>query len=324
MSQSDDVSDSIERGLLARTGLAFLGFLVPGLGLAMAGKIRLGLIFASVYFGSLMLLFAYYSLGPEMSFGALVVILLLGLMIFLFCQIASSVLTFFVSRYISASRTVWSRWFMAPVYVIVVFGLNDIVVAKMQSEYRALYTAGISMSPTLQMNDRFFVKMSDYQPVERGDVVVLRANGVEYVKRIVGLPGDTVGMANGKLILNGETVSTVTVKDAGSAEYCDYPVGAPRSGQAVIYSESLPDNGPSYPVVNCDHSVGDEFAEVQVPNGHYFMMGDNRDRSADSRMAPPLGLGMVRRTDIVGKPLFIHWSDNGEKRGKKLNGDLPR
>ncbi|MEM8917975.1 MAG: signal peptidase I [Pseudomonadota bacterium] len=324
MNQSVDVSDSVERGLLARIGLAFLGFLVPGLGLAMAGKIRLGLIFASVSFGGLILLFAYYSFGPEISFNALVVILLLGGTIFLVCQIGSSVLTFFASRYVAANRTVWSRWFMAPVYLIAAFGLNELVVVNMQSQYRAFYMPSVSMSPTLHANDRIFAKMADFQPIERGDVVLLRANGVEYVKRIVGLPGDTVGMTNGRLMLNGEIVPAATVKDSGTVDFCDYPANSSATNRTMIFYERLPGNGPSYPVVDCDQSVGDEFADIRVPTGYYFLMGDNRDRSADSRMAPPLGLGMVNRPNIVGKPLFIHWSDSREKIGRRLNTEIPQ
>lgn len=140
---------------------------------------------------------------------------------------------------------------------------------------------------------------------ERGDVVVFvppNDPGMVYIKRVIGLPGDTVGMIDGVLYLNGRAVPKVP--DGGFAD-------PDRTDGNVIaqYSEVLPD-GRRYHVLDREaNSPGDNTLTVTVPPGHFFMMGDNRDDSNDSRM----DVGFVPAENLVGKAQFRFFSIDAEK-----------
>jgi signal peptidase I len=162
---------------------------------------------------------------------------------------------------------------------------------------------------------------------ERGDVVVFRPEGVDtdYVKRVIGIPGDTVQIRGGTLILNGRALSRERIEPFALPVSANSPckVVPPASpmvvptagGQACIfpaYRETLP-GGPSYTVLDQVESPrADEFGPVQVPSGHVFMMGDNRDDSLDSRFgAVEGGIGLVPLENLVGRGLVTFWSTDG-------------
>jgi signal peptidase I len=168
-----------------------------------------------------------------------------------------------------------------------------------------------SMVPTLLVGDFIFVNKYTYGlrlPVtntklvaigdpERGDVIVFKLPadpGTNYIKRLVGLPGDTVRYHNRRLFINGEIVKA---EDLG--EYA----GEGQPG-ALLYNEELG---------NAEHEIllmpGQRSLEgtFRVPEGHYFMMGDNRDNSKDSRYR---GVGLIPDNKIVGKAvrIWMNWS----------------
>lgn len=134
---------------------------------------------------------------------------------------------------------------------------------------------------------------------ERGDIIVFRPNHdleTDYIKRLVGLPGDKIQVKEGVLRINGTPVErelTGTYSPDGS------------NGNGVpIYTETLP-NGVSYQTLDLSPiSPGDDTREFLVPEGHYFMMGDNRDNSSDSRFA----VGFVPFENLVGKAQIIFFS----------------
>jgi len=160
----------------------------------------------------------------------------------------------------------------------------------------------------------------------RGDVVVFRhpSEDADLIKRVIGLPGDTIQVQGGELILNGKRVprhklppyslamsantpckvvppAAPLVMRVGDQAYCMYPA----------YRETLP-GGPSYTVFDQVGSPGDEFGPVQVPAGRVFLMGDNRDDSADSRFAIyDHGVGMVPMENLIGRATFTFWSTDG-------------
>jgi signal peptidase I len=163
---------------------------------------------------------------------------------------------------------------------------------------------------------------------KRGDVAVFRPPGgdTEFVKRVIGLPGDTIEVQDGMLILNGRPITREALKPfampispnspckvvppaspfvatLGNAQsYCVYPA----------YRETLP-GGPSYAVLDqVDNPRADDFPAVKVPAGHVFMMGDNRDDSLDSRFSPAEGgIGFVPVENLVGRALVTFWSTDG-------------
>jgi signal peptidase I len=186
-----------------------------------------------------------------------------------------------------------------------------------------------SMVPTLLVGDLILVskfhygirlpvinkKILDNNPVKRGDVMVFRYPAdprLDYIKRVVGLPGDEVAYLNQKLSINGQPVTEV-----GQGEHYDDD----SMSYAPMYLEKLGDvehkirvdvrraayYGPdpkNFPMAeNCRYSP--EGVVCKVPPGHYFMMGDNRDNSQDSRY-----WGFVPDENIVGKAFFV-WMNFG-------------
>jgi len=160
----------------------------------------------------------------------------------------------------------------------------------------------------------------------RGDVVVFRHpnSGEDLIKRVIGIPGDTVELRGGEVILNHKPVprtalepyklpisantpcevvppASPTVESASGGSYCVFPA----------YRETLP-GGPSYTVLDQTTTAADDFGPVQVPAGHVFLMGDNRDNSADSRFpASRDGIGMVPIENLIGRASFTFWSTDG-------------
>lgn len=159
---------------------------------------------------------------------------------------------------------------------------------------------------------------------ERGDVVVFRhpVNGTDYIKRLVGLPGDTVEMRDGVLHINGEAVKqedggTFTEVMApqgpeGNPPRCENgTVGVGASCEKSRIYETLP-NGVRHSTLNIGTFNSDRTKVFTVPEGEYFFMGDNRDNSTDSRFAQTAGgVGTVKFEDLIGRADRVMFSSAG-------------
>lgn len=160
---------------------------------------------------------------------------------------------------------------------------------------------------------------------ERGDVVVFRhpVSGADFIKRLIGLPGDTVQLRGGVLFLNGQEVPqtpngtfTETYEPQGpmgSLPRCsNAPVGQGGVCESERLTETLP-NGVAHDVLNIDpNGFADNTDVYTVPAGHYFFMGDNRDNSEDSRFSQAVGgVGMVPAEFLVGRADRIMFSSAG-------------
>ncbi|WP_319531406.1 signal peptidase I [uncultured Cohaesibacter sp.] len=180
-----------------------------------------------------------------------------------------------------------------------------------------------SMKSTLLVGDYLFVSKYSYgysrysipfgPPVfsgrlfgsepERGDVVVFklpRDNSTDYIKRVIGLPGDKIQMIGGQLYINGKVVERTKVEDFIDEDEQGNKVRVTR------YHETLP-NGVSYDTLDLrENNYLDDTPVYEVPEGHYFMMGDNRDNSSDSRVLS--GVGYVPFENLVGKAQVIFFS----------------
>jgi signal peptidase I len=227
---------------------------------------------------------------------------------------------------------------------------------------KPFYIPSASMMPVLMKGDRLVVSKYPYgfsyaslsihgsevvkgrlfaRLPERGDIVTVarRGDGADLIKRVIGLPGDTVELQGGQLILNGRRVPRVA-KGAAMIPVdanvpCDEPMLLPfrRLGadgrlycRLPLFRETLP-GGASYDTIDLGdtHLPGgyvsprDTFGPVRVPAGHVFLMGDNRDQSADSRFAlEERGLGgPVPFESIGGRAEFVTHSYSGD--GSWLN-----
>lgn len=185
-----------------------------------------------------------------------------------------------------------------------------------------------SMVPTLLVGDYLFVTKYDYgysrhsfpfslpiipserifeKAPERGDVVVFKVptdNRTDYIKRVIGLPGDKIQVRNGRLFINGEIVPREKIAEE------DWVIEKEGLVHYTKYEETLPNGVKHFIYERSDDKMTDDTDIFFVPEGHYFMMGDNRDNSYDSRF-----FGFVPAENLEGKARFIFYSNNG-------NGDF--
>ena len=158
---------------------------------------------------------------------------------------------------------------------------------------------------------------------ERGDVVVFRhpVNGSDFIKRVIGLPGDKVQVKDGVLHINGEIAPQTPDGNfqevyerqgpLGNVPLCQNTgVGFGGTCLKERLTETLP-GGTTHNVLNVRPSRLDDTPVYTVPEGHYFFMGDNRDNSTDSRVAPPNGVGFVPFENLIGRADRVIFSSAG-------------
>lgn len=150
----------------------------------------------------------------------------------------------------------------------------------------------------------FTGRIGGHKP-ERGDIIVFRPSvdpSTDFIKRLIGLPGDRIQMRGGRLYLNGGLIPQSRIED-----FLDE---GPNNKLIPIkrYIETLP-NGVSYEVLDeIDNGPADDTKEFVVPEGNYFFMGDNRDNSSDSR----LSVGYVPEENLIGKAEIIFFSNKSK------------
>jgi signal peptidase I len=231
----------------------------------------------------------------------------------------------------SVRRPWFSRWHVAIVLVVVVSWLVPFAVREFL--YQPFNAPSESMVPGLLVGDYFFVSKAAYgysrpsftfgpgfsgriwggEP-QRGDIVVFKLpsdNKTDYVKRLIGLPGDRIQVEDGIVHLNGEALLLTRAEGIPCREEM----------RCNFFRETLP-GGRSYVINDTQpNGVVDNTPEYVVPPGHYFMMGDNRDNSLDSRFDGKAGgIGFVPNENLIGPAVLIFWNSMGVKVDDRLQG----
>lgn len=220
---------------------------------------------------------------------------------------------------------------------------------------KPFYIPSISMMPNLQVGDRLVVSKYPYgwnwssvsfhllprgawrvlgRTPEYGDIVIVvpRNRREDLIKRVVALPGDRIAVVDGRIVLNGKPVPQAieppTLLPVDANQPCDdltFPGLRSRAPSGTEYCElptlreTLP-NGASYTIIDHLDQTLDHMAEIRVPAGHVFLMGDNRDHSADSRASlEENGLGgPVPLSSVGGRAEFITFSLDGSESWNPL------
>jgi signal peptidase I len=194
--------------------------------------------------------------------------------------------------------------------ILALFGTSFIV--------QAFKIPSASMEGTLLIGDHLLVnkfifggsgawyeKLLPYRQLERGDIIVFKypyADHQHFVKRVIGLPGDHVKVVDQLVYINGKPLNEPYVAHDPAAQYDPFNYNFPPPGNQLIPGSVQPEWAHGFrKYVSAD--------EIVVPPGRYFAMGDNRDRSLDSRY-----WGFVDRDAIMGRPFLIYWSVDATNR----------
>ena len=188
--------------------------------------------------------------------------------------------------------------------------------------FQAFFIPSSSMEPTLLVGDRIFVSKFSYgyskhsfplslplinervlfSEPERGDIIVFKTPEnlrIDYIKRLVGLPGDKIQMIDGILHINDIPVKRKKIRSETKL------INNGQIRNVLIYEETLPNNI-SYETFDIGNTRADNTSEIFIPEDSYFFMGDNRDNSKDSRF-----VGSVPKNNLVGKAQIIFFATEG-------------
>ena len=218
------------------------------------------------------------------------------------------------------NKSISFEWFKSNALSLIYAILIAVIIRTFL--FQAFFIPSSSMEPTLLVGDRLFVSKFTYgyskhsfpfslpfisdrvlfSEPERGDTIVFKTPEnlkIDYIKRLVGLPGDKIQMINGVLNINDIPIIRKKIREESKI------INNSQILTASVYKETLP-NGVSFETFDMGNTRADNTRVFNVPNGEYFFMGDNRDNSKDSRF-----IGTVPKDNLVGKAQIILFATEG-------------
>jgi signal peptidase I len=257
---------------------AIATFGVFGLGQLYNGKPRK----AIVAYAMLLAIGVFFIVAPiSARFSWLVVYLALQLLLCL-------ILIVDAVRDARREREINLRWYNRWYLYLALMIIQAFVILPLQVKLCKLSTAAYSipvgsMKPTIEIGDKLIADMKAYKklPPQRGDLLIFRFpkdESITYIKRVIGLPGEKLEIIEQTVYINGQPLKE------------------------------------SYTRFMLPKSTNQSFGYVQIPENHYFVLGDNRDNSRDSRH-----FGFVQRSQILGQARYLYWSTNRSRIGRQLN-----
>jgi signal peptidase I len=303
------VSEEARRAA-ARIGIAALNLVAPGLGLLRVQAGRAAALFLIAPLAPLALVIIAYLILPTLTFASWATVLGLALAALLAVYVIAIVRSWRLSARLLPPGPWWSRWYGMTAILLVLWTLTALLPDFTQSTYKSFYIPSESMLPTFEVGDKVVARMSPPAALSRGDLILAdNGSGSIYLKRVAGLPGDRIGVIDGIVTLNGRPVAQRLVGQDR--------VRPDMYGNIVRrLAEQFPGEASPHEIYDAGDSSGDHFDEVTVAPGHVFLLGDNRDHSADSRFShEEQGLEQVALSDVRGTPLFFYWTRGTHRIG---------
>lgn len=302
-SNRDMAAAASKRGIAARVAIMTLNFVNPGLGLVRLGSIRTGLLLMAVPIALFALLLAFYAVTPTLTatgYFTIIVLLFAGVIVVL--GVASFMTWRTSAMRISRPGWLW-RWY-GLIGIHLCYSLVLLALAPMlRKQYSPFFSPTESMLPTIELGDQFVSQMRGFDPLRRGDLVIVRVGAVDYVKRIAGLPGDRIAMRAGTVVLNGQPVAQRRVGSRRIAASESEP-----AFDAFVLEEQFPGEARAHRVLDFGARPQDDWAGATLGPRTYAVLGDSRDNTLDSRFAlNEGGTGLITRDRIRGKALFGYW-----------------
>ncbi len=262
-----------------------LSFGATGLGHLYCGRLTRGLVlfFASFAFSPIIVT-ATQGASSTLTFAAVALALVLYFAIFLFALIDS----WRIARRIPADYRCkeYNRWYLYLLFIVVALTYPANLAQTIHDHIVAAYKIpSTSMVPNILVGDRILLDKTVYtrRELQRGDVVIFPYpdnRRIQFLKRVVGLPGETIAIRKGVVFINGEAITR-------------------PSGTEGLASEGPP--GSAYRIEPQWETSGD-LPPTSIPHGYCFVLGDNRSNSRDSR-----NFGPVPLRDVLGAVTFTHW-----------------
>lgn len=301
------------RSVGARIGITALNLLTPGLGLLRLERPRQALFWWLLGAVPFVVMTLIWAISPVLDFAELMVCIAVIAVAGLAALLGSIAASWRWSKFPApAARPVWSRWYAILLVVIASDVVAKLLVGGAHASYKPFYIPSEAMMPTLLKNDRLVASMRPPETLRRGDIILFKVGNATYIKRLAAIPGDRIAMVDGKVVLNGQVVpqQAVGVDQVGIV---------PWEPTATRLREHFPGEDGDHFIYDSGPSPEDNYTEIRVPPGNVFVLGDNRDDSADSRVPrEEEGVALLPISDIRGIALFYTWGPS-HKSGRRIH-----